>query len=138
MLLRAYVGGALQSELVDLDDDELERLVLGELSGLLAIRGAPQMSCVVRQRQAMPQYYVGHESLVERISQRVAALENLAMAGNALHGIGIPNCIHTGEQAAERLVGSLAENRKRGRKTEERLGRNRSNPAWSPLDHAGK
>jgi protoporphyrinogen/coproporphyrinogen III oxidase len=28
----------------------------------------------------------------------------LALAGNAYHGVGIPNCIHSGEQAAEQLL----------------------------------
>ncbi len=108
VLLRAFVGGASQSELVDWDDQRLEKMVQEELSDLLAIRGKPILCHIVRQRQAMPQYYVGHEQIVRRIQERVATLPNLALAGNALHGIGIPNCIHSGEQAAESLLTKLA------------------------------
>jgi len=104
VLLRAFVGGACQSELVELDDEPLQRLVVKELTDLLAIRGQPTMCHVVRQVRAMPQYYVGHEQIVRRIEERAAALSNFALAGNALSGIGVPNCIHAGEKAAESLM----------------------------------
>ena len=104
VLLRAFVGGACQSELVELDDQALRDLVMKELASLLAIRGKPTFTHIVRQREAMPQYYVGHELRVQRIEAHAAKLHNLALAGNALSGIGIPNCMRTGEQAAESLV----------------------------------
>ncbi len=55
----------------------------------------------------MPQYHVGHLELVGRIEDRVAALPNLQLAGNAYHGVGIPDCIHGGELAAERVLAGL-------------------------------
>ncbi len=48
---------------------------------------------------------MGHRELVAQIEARAAALPNLALAGNAYHGVGIPNCIHSGESAAEHLLG---------------------------------
>jgi oxygen-dependent protoporphyrinogen oxidase len=48
---------------------------------------------------------VGHKELVAGIEARVAALPHLALAGNAYHGVGLPDCIHGGEQAAERTMG---------------------------------
>ncbi len=107
VLLRAFVGGACQGELVDLDDQQLQKLVLRELSDLLLIRGEPRMKHVTRQVRAMPQYYVGHEQLVKRIEAQADQLPNFALASNVLHGIGIPNCIQTGEQAAEKVLADL-------------------------------
>ena len=114
VLLRVFVGGACQSELVELDDEQLQKLVLKELADLLAIRGEPKLCHVVRQRRAMPQYYVGHEEIGMRIEEQANKLPNFALAGNALHGIGIPNCIHAGENAAENILKNLSHGRHPG------------------------
>jgi len=107
VLIRAFLGGACQSKLLELDDEQIQDLVLQDLAELLTIRGKPTFSQVVRQMQAMPQYYLGHEQLVQRIEKRAEQLPNIALAGNALNGIGVPNCIRTGEQAAEQLLNNL-------------------------------
>jgi oxygen-dependent protoporphyrinogen oxidase len=52
----------------------------------------------------MAQYAVGHQERRERIAQRVASLHGLRLAGNAYDGIGIPDCIRLGRQAAKDLV----------------------------------
>ena len=80
-------------------------LVLGELRGLLGLRGEPCYVNIAHWPGTMPQYHVGHKELVARIEARVAALPHLALAGNAYHGVGIPDCIHGGELAAERILG---------------------------------
>ena len=55
----------------------------------------------------MPQYHVGHLDRVARIEQLAARHPTLALAGNAYHGVGIPQCIASGEQAAERIAAQL-------------------------------
>jgi len=57
--------------------------------------------------RTMPQYHVGHRALVARIEARTALWPGLALAGNAFHGVGIPHCIHSGQQAAERVLRGL-------------------------------
>ena len=89
-----------------MSDAELKPLVLGELTRLLRIRGEPCYCNIARWPGTMPQYHVGHKDLVARIENRVAALPNLALAGNAYHGVGVPDCIHGGELAAERILAS--------------------------------
>jgi oxygen-dependent protoporphyrinogen oxidase len=107
-LLRVFVGGARRPELAEMDDGPLRSLVLDELSRLLRIWGEPCYSNIAHWPGTMPQYHVGHNELIARIEGRVAALPNLALAGNAYHGVGLPDCIHGGELAAERLVGRSA------------------------------
>ncbi|HEX5106718.1 MAG TPA: protoporphyrinogen oxidase, partial [Pirellulaceae bacterium] len=106
LLLRIFIGGALQPQLVDLSDDEIRRLVLAELSELVGLTGEPEFFDVARWRGMMPQYHVGHLDLVRQIEERAVAIPNLALAGNAYRGVGVPFCIRSGELAAERLVAS--------------------------------
>ena len=108
VLIRTFIGGAMRPELVDLPDDELNRLAQDELADLLGITGPPLFTDVARWRAAMPQYHVGHVARVERIEARAARWPNFALAGNAYHGVGIPQCITSGEAAAERIVAWLS------------------------------
>ncbi len=104
VLLRVFAGGARRPELAVMPDDELCPLVLDELGRLLGIRGEPIYCRTAHWPGTMPQYYVGHKGLVERIRDRVAGLPGITLAGNYLQGVGIPHCIHTGQQAAEQLL----------------------------------
>lgn len=103
-LLRAFVGGALQSDLVELDDDEMLRRVRADLRDLLHIERVPLFSEIFRWRQSMPQYEIGHIGRVNKIAERIAALPGLALAGNAFSGVGIPDCIRSGQTAADSLI----------------------------------
>ncbi len=102
--LRVFIGGALAPELADLPDDELRRIAQEELTALLQISGQPLWVDIVRRPVSMPQYHVGHLLRVAKIEDRVARLRGLELAGNAYHGVGIPQCIHSGETAAERFA----------------------------------
>ena len=103
VLMRVYIGGALQPELADLPDDQLLTIAKEELTELLQLKGEPLLSHISRRPHAMPQYYVGHAELVAEVRQRESQLANLFLAGNAYEGVGIPQCIHSGEQAAEQV-----------------------------------
>jgi protoporphyrinogen/coproporphyrinogen III oxidase len=104
VLIRTFVGGACQRELVDLNDADLERLVTEELADLLGITGRPLWTMIARWSQSMPQYHLGHLERVAQIETLVEETPGLGMAGNAYHGVGIPPAIRSGEQAAERLI----------------------------------
>ena len=105
VLLRIFLGGALQPEMGQLPDVETRRLVQEELAELLGVQGPPEFCQVIRWHGAMPQYHVGHLELAAKIAAAVANIPGLAVAGNSFHGVGVPYCIHDGEQAAERLLG---------------------------------
>lgn len=109
VILRTFVGGALQPELFNLDDERLSQLVYSELSDLLGVRGTPDFTRIVRYDRAMPQYTLGHLERVSRIEQLASGIPGLQLAGNAYHGVGVPDCIHSGENAAERAWSHLAE-----------------------------
>jgi oxygen-dependent protoporphyrinogen oxidase len=104
LLLRVFVGGALQPELAALPDGDIRRIVLRDLEELLGLSGEPELFEVARWRSMMPQYHVGHLDLVRQIEERAASIPNFALAGNAYRGVGVPFCIRSGEQAAESVI----------------------------------
>jgi oxygen-dependent protoporphyrinogen oxidase len=107
VLLRAFAGGALQPEVYALNDGEMLRHVIRDVTELLNIGGKPLFASVQRWPNSMPQYHLGHLERVARISERVMSISYLAIAGNAFGGAGIPDCIRSGEAAAEKLLADL-------------------------------
>lgn len=108
-VLRAFLGGAKNESLLDQTDDVLIATVRRELSEILGTRiigpHIPAESTQVsRWRRAMAQYAVGHQERMMRVKERVAELPGLRLAGNAYDGIGIPDCIRIGRNAAKELM----------------------------------
>ncbi len=60
VLVRAFVGGALDRDILELDDEAMRVIVVDELKQLLGISAMPHFTTVSRHRQSMPQYHVGH------------------------------------------------------------------------------
>ena len=105
VILRAFVGGARAPEMAEMPDEQLRPIVLDELARLLKISGEPKHINIAHWPRTMPQYHVGHKDLVAGIESRVGRLPGLELAGNAYHGVGIPDCINSGETAAQRVLG---------------------------------
>jgi protoporphyrinogen/coproporphyrinogen III oxidase len=104
VLLRAFVGGALQADLLEQDDQSLEAGVRQEMAALLGIKARPLFSRIYRHPASLPQYYVGHLEVVKRIEHCLADCPGLELAGNAYRGVGVSDCVRSGEEAAERLL----------------------------------
>ncbi len=103
-LLRAFVGGALQPEMFELDEDAMIASARHDLHQLLGINRPPLFAHVEKWPRSMAQYQLGHMERVERIRQRLNAHPNLKLAGNAFDGAGIPDCIRSGETAADEIL----------------------------------
>ncbi len=106
-LLRAFVGGALLEERFLQSESDIIESVLKELRELLGIKAEPTHAVVSKHANAMAQYHLGHLEAVLQIETQVRKLPGLALAGNAYHGIGVPDCIHSAEKAANALLESL-------------------------------
>ena len=107
VLLRGFVGGSLQPKLFQDDDATMEKHVRDELASLLGVVAQPVFSRVWRYPNSMPQYHVGHQTRIQQIEAQLAKFPSLALAGNAYHGVGIADCVRTGEEAAERIINRL-------------------------------
>jgi oxygen-dependent protoporphyrinogen oxidase len=113
VLMRAFAGGALQPEIFDLDEEELAKRVITDLDEILGIRGRPLWVQVRKWPRSMAQYHVGHLDRIKKIQQRVTLLRTMKLAGNAYGGAGIPDCIRSGESAADELF-AMATKESRG------------------------
>jgi len=107
ILLRAFVGGALQRERFNDDDAVMEQNVRDELSALIGVTVRPLLARIYRHPNSMPQYHVGHQARVRRIESSLSRFPSLALCGSAYHGVGISDCVRTGEQAAESVMHHL-------------------------------
>jgi protoporphyrinogen/coproporphyrinogen III oxidase len=103
-LLRVFVPGGDAGENMKLSDNELLGSVRAELREVLGLSAAPRFARVFRWPRAMAQYTVGHLDRVQRIIALRDHLPGLALAGNAYSGIGVPDCIRTGRDAATSVV----------------------------------
>jgi oxygen-dependent protoporphyrinogen oxidase len=104
VLLRVFVGGALQPDVYDLTDEQIECLMWEDLHTYLGINAVPLMSVISRFPRAMPQYNVGHIERMKRVELALEKFPGLALAGNAYYGVGVPDCISSGERAADKIM----------------------------------
>ncbi|MFN2482770.1 MAG: protoporphyrinogen oxidase [Pyrinomonadaceae bacterium] len=106
-LLRAFVGGALQPEMFALDEEAMVAAVREDLRALLGVTEPPLFAHVEKWPRSMAQYTVGHTDRVARIRERLARFPSLRLAGNAYEGAGLPDCIRSGQNAADEIVRDL-------------------------------
>ena len=106
-LIRVYAGRFGGRDVTADPDDELVALARGEVR-LLGIVGEPLLTRVQRWPHGMPQYVLGHPERLERIDAALELHPGLALAGAAYRGVGIPDCIRSGEQAAQAVARALA------------------------------
>ena len=103
VLLRAFIGEPESKK----SESELIELCQTGLTPILGIKGDPQFTVVSKHAQAMAQYQVGHQEVVNTVERLAGELPGFAVAGNGYHGVGIPDCIRSGEAAAISLLNAL-------------------------------
>jgi len=106
-IVRCFLGGARDENVLSLTDDEIVATVRRELKEIVKLDGRPMFERIYRWRGAMAQYESGHLARVQRIELRTKAIPGLELAGNAYHGIGVPDCIREGTNAANAVVQML-------------------------------
>ena len=105
-LVRVFVGRAGQD--IPWNENDLLALAKEELRLTLGITAEPLLHRVFMWENAMPQYNLGHPEILKRIDTVLENHPGLALAGNGYRGIGIPDCIHSGELAVEKIINSMS------------------------------
>ncbi len=104
VLLRCFFGGAGDDAALEESDESLVRMAREELRRILGLTAAPVFTSISRWPRSMAQYTVGHAARWKEIEARVASIRGLYLAGNGYTGIGIPDCIRMGRQAAKMVA----------------------------------
>lgn len=107
LLIRGFVGGGHHEELVhDLDDAGMTNMVLEELDTILGIKANPVFSKTYRWHKGMPKYTVGHLDRITMLDRTMTTHPGLHLIGCSYKGIGIGDCVHEAQIAAERILKS--------------------------------
>ena len=109
VLFRGFVGGPRNQHLLETDDAALVETVRAQIVDLLGMSpdAQPVFAKVYRWNGGMPQYTLGHLDRVDEIERRSAGIRGLALAGGAFRGVGVPNCIESGERAVTKVLADL-------------------------------
>ncbi|MFD2617174.1 protoporphyrinogen oxidase [Terrilactibacillus laevilacticus] len=108
VLLRCYVGKAGDEEILDETDETIILKSLNNLKDVVDIDGQPEFSVVTRLRESMPQYVVGHTQLLKKIEETLRHdYPRVYLAGASYDGVGLPDCIRQGNDAAKQLFNQL-------------------------------
>ncbi|MDI6843947.1 MAG: protoporphyrinogen oxidase [Anaerosomatales bacterium] len=109
VLMRGFIGGPQNQHLTEASDEELIETTRSEIVRMLGMpeSAKPVFARVYRWMGGMPQYTLGHLDRVEEIEARCAEIPGFGMAGSAFRGVGIPNCIESGERAADKVLREL-------------------------------
>lgn len=102
VMLRCYLGGALQENIAETDEETMATLVKQDLREIMGIHEEPVFCKVFHNRKSNVQYQVNHSERIDAIMQELE--EGLFLTGSAYRGIGIPDCIQNGTLAAESAI----------------------------------
>ena len=100
VVLRCFLGG----DAMPLSDSEIVETARAEIRSIMGLEAQPIFHNIARWPSSMAQYTVGHEQRVKRIEEIMQAIPGLYLAGNAFRGIGIPDCVRMGQEAATKII----------------------------------
>src|SRR5260370_15835986 len=106
-LLRCFLGGVGGESVLAESDDAIIAAVREELAEIAAVTAEPVFSKLFRWPRSMAQYTVGHGKRLQELEARLESIPDLLVAGNAYHGIGVPDCIRMGKQAAAKIAQAM-------------------------------
>ena len=108
VILRCYVGRVGEEAIVDQSDEEIKKVVLDDLNKIMEVGADPEFTIVTRWREAMPQYAVGHKKMLQQMNERLSEdMPGVYLAGSSFEGVGLPDCIDSGEAAVKAVLSSM-------------------------------
>ncbi|MGD0793774.1 MAG: protoporphyrinogen oxidase [Terriglobales bacterium] len=106
-LVRCFLGGARDEQILQTSEEEILEIVRGELRQIIALNAEPLFARVYKWKSSMAQYSVGHLERLQRIEALRQKLPGLALAGNGYNGIGVPDCVRSGAEAAGKILAEM-------------------------------
>jgi protoporphyrinogen/coproporphyrinogen III oxidase len=106
-IIRCFLGGARDEQILESGEAEILQIVWAELKKIIGLEAEPLFARVYKWKSAMAQYSVGHLERLQRIETARQALPGLALAGNGYNGIGVPDCVRSGAEAASKILAEM-------------------------------
>jgi oxygen-dependent protoporphyrinogen oxidase len=106
LVVRCHLHPDEKPGLGTLSDPLLIERVRAELRDLVGLHAEPLVSRVYRWPRSVPSYDVGHHARVRAIEAAIQAFPGLILAGAGYHGVGLPDCLRQGLQAASECCSS--------------------------------
>ena len=106
-LVRCFLGGARDEQILQSSEQQILQIVRSELGKIIGLEAEPRFARVYKWRSAMAQYSVGHLERLQRIEAARQKYPGLALAGNGYNGIGVPDCVRSGTQAAGKILSEM-------------------------------
>jgi protoporphyrinogen/coproporphyrinogen III oxidase len=106
-IIRCFLGGARDEQILQASEEEILQTVQRELREIVNLNAEPLFARVYKWKSAMAQYSVGHLERVQRIESFRQKLPGLALAGNGYNGIGVPDCVRSGSEAAGKILAEM-------------------------------
>ena len=103
-IVRCFLGGARDEQILQASEEEILEIVRRELRQIISLNAEPLFARVYKWQSAMAQYSVGHLERLQRVEALRQKLPSLALAGNGYSGIGVPDCVRSGAEAASKLT----------------------------------
>jgi oxygen-dependent protoporphyrinogen oxidase len=107
VLLRSMMGGATNTEAIELSDTEVKERTMVELKKIMGINAEPDFVRIFRHQRAIPQYVVGHAERLAAIDEQLKSHPGLILTGNAFFGVGLNDCVNAANKAGEQVVSCL-------------------------------
>jgi hypothetical protein len=105
--IRCFLGGSRDEQILQSSEAEILQIVRDELRQMIALTAEPLFARVYKWKSAMAQYSVGHLERLQRIESIRQQLPGLALAGNGYSGIGVPDCVRSGAEAAGKILTAI-------------------------------
>jgi oxygen-dependent protoporphyrinogen oxidase len=106
-IVRCFLGGARDEQILQVSEPGILEIVRGELRQIIGLNAEPLFARVYKWKAAMAQYSVGHLDRLQRIESLRQKLPGLALAGNGYNGIGVPDCVRSGAEAAGKILAEM-------------------------------
>ncbi|MGB8011521.1 MAG: protoporphyrinogen oxidase [Terriglobales bacterium] len=106
-IVRCFLGGARDEQILQASEQEILQIVRDELRQIISLDAEPLFSSVYKWKSSMAQYSVGHLERLQRIETLRQKLPGLALAGNGYSGIGVPDCVRSGSEAAGKILAEM-------------------------------
>ena len=101
-LLMTFIGGVRAGDRLDeMTDDDVKRVVTGQLRELLGVNGEADMFHLKRWKRAIPQYRVGYEEVMAECAAFEKSNPGLYFCSNFYRGISMSDCVKNAFQTAE-------------------------------------